>query len=201
MKLLLTSQGITNKKIAKAFLNSINKKTDKIYILMVTSSLENDDQYYVNEVKKELNNIGVAKIDIYRLNKNIATNELNKYDAVYICGGNTFYIYNQMQKYKLDKALINFVNNGGFYIGVSAGSIISGPDIEFAGWGKEADKNNIKLKNTKGLNLVDFVVFPHFKPNLQDELNNFNKKVDYKITPLTDNQAILIANNKKSLIK
>lgn len=58
--------------------------------------------------------------------------------------------------------LRSYVKSGGILIGVSAGSILTTPTIEIAGYGEDADENNVDLKDMKALGLVDFEFAPHW---------------------------------------
>ena len=54
-KLLLTSAGFLNSKIADKFLNLVNKPVSKIKIVFVpTAALTEEEKYYVRYSKKEL---------------------------------------------------------------------------------------------------------------------------------------------------
>jgi dipeptidase E len=121
---------------------------------------------------------------------------LKKFDIIYVCGGNTFAILNKLRETKLDQFIIEAVNNGTIYVGVSAGSIIAGPDIEIAGWGSEGDKNEINLKNLSGFNLANVGIFPHFHEELRSEVEEFKKKVSYEVIELTNGEAVLVKNNQ-----
>ena len=58
----------------------------------------------------------------------------------------------EIKENKWDKKLKNFK---GVIIGGSAGAIIFVKDVDLALYGKIKDKNIVKLKNTKGINLVN----------------------------------------------
>ena len=85
-------------------------------------------------------------------------------DAIHLSGGNTFRFLYWIVKRGLDKQLVEYVNSGGVLIGVSAGSIVMTPDIsESALCG---DENYIGLKDTKGLDLINFHYVPHASGNV-----------------------------------
>jgi peptidase E len=92
---------------------------------------------------------------------------------------------------KIDEFIKKTVKKGEtIYVGVSAGSIIAGPNIEIAGWGSEGDINEIGLVDLFGLGLTDFSVYPHFKDYLKQEVEEFKNEVNYLVFELTDNDAI-----------
>ncbi len=67
-----------------------------------------------------------------------------------------------------------------FYLVVSAGSIIVGPDIEVASLG---DPNDVNLDDLTGLKLVPYIITPHY-----------NKKEE------SDVEAVFIEDGKRVLI-
>ncbi len=202
-KLLLTSAGFQNPEVADEFLKMVNKPATKIKIILVpTASRTAEELKYVEKSKEELNDIGINQknIKILDLSRKISYEEVADFDAIYVCGGNTFYILQKIRETGFDKIIKQFMENGRVYVGVSAGSIIVGPDIEIAGWGSIGDKNDVGLKDLKGLSLIDIAVFPHYEPYLKKEVDAFKKKIDYAITALNDNQALLILNDEIKII-
>lgn len=204
VKLLLTSTGFSNKKFEAVFLKLINKPIRHTKVIFITAAAKTQEELkYVKESKKELLELGIKEenIKITDLKKPITANETEDYNVIYICGGNTFDLLAKIKNAKFDKIIHEFINKNKVYIGVSAGSIIAGPDILIAGWGSEGDKNNIGLKNLAGLNIIKETIFPHFREKLKEEVIEFKKKTKYEVITLTDNQALLITNNKKEIIE
>lgn len=80
-------------------------------------------------------------------------------NAVYVCGGNTFYLLEHMRKSGFSHLVPHFVDDGLLYIGSSAGAVVTAPDIGYAA-GLD-DPSKASLDDHAGLNLVDFAVLPH----------------------------------------
>lgn len=193
MKLFLTSTGLENKDIAVHFKNIFLPKEPKDLLFLVVSIQDSEqDAFYLEKTLNEIKNIGAISIDVFRLaNEKFITDK--NYDVVFVCGGNTFDYLDRIKKTKLDKFIVDFSKKENtIYVGVSAGSIIAGPNIEIAGWGSEGDKNNIKLLDLQGLGLTNFAVYPHYENRLKEELDEFKKKVNYPVIELKDNQAVII---------
>jgi len=93
-----------------------------------------------------------------------------------------------------------FYGEGKVYVGVSAGSNIAGPDIETCVTGI-GDENTVGMKNTVGLNVVDFVTIPHYEHKDEEEIKKWEEKVNYKLVRLTDDQAILVRGDKTRIIE
>lgn len=145
-------------------------------------------------------NYKVIEIDISKESKQDIIKKLNFVDSVFVAGGNTFYLLQQLKNKDVLQELKKFANNK-TYIGSSAGACIVCPSINYAQ--KLDDKSQAPLlKEYKAMNLVDFYVLPHYKSKekytkLADEIEKeYNNN---KFIKLSDNQAIVVdeANNYK----
>ena len=182
-KLLLTSAGFNNKKIEKKFLELVEIPKEKIKALFIpTAAISEDAKAMVNECKKDLLNAGVLEEHIitYDLDRAYTFQEICNFNAIYFCGGCTQHLLNKVNEANFNATLNRFLDNGGVYIGVSAGSIIAASNLE----------NN--------LGYINCYLDVH-KPTGSDcgKLNTNNcPKVS-----LTDNQAILILGDNISIIE
>ena len=199
-KLFLTSAGFINTKISQAFIGELYKPANKSKILIVAFAQDSKEESYVQQSKEELKKLGFKNIQIANMHHRIDISDRDKFDVIYVCGGNTFAILNKLRETNLDKFIKEQVNKNSIYVGVSAGSIIAGPYIEIAGWGSEGDNNEIGLKDLTGLNFTDIAVFPHFHDGLRNEIDEFRKKVNYRVIELTDDQAVFITQNQIKII-
>lgn len=198
MKLLLTSDGLSSKKIRGAFVGLLEKKVQENKILVVHTAKTPKHFTYLDEIGKVFSRSGILlpHITYLDIGKEMPRPSLSDYDAVYVCGGNTYFILDRIRKVGLADPIKRFVKSGGLYIGVSAGSIIAGKNIEIAGWGSEGDPNEIGLKDLKGLGLTDIAVYPHYKNRLNKEVADFRLSVNYPVETLKDGAALLIQNKK-----
>jgi len=195
MKLLLTSAGFLNKGVSDIFLQLLNKPVEQISIIFIpTASRTEEEIKYVNKSKQELVNLGIKNITTLNLDHKITADEIKNVDVIYICGGNTFYLLQKIRESCLDRLLLNY---DGLYVGVSAGSIVAGPNIEIASPG---DENDIGLSDLTGMKLVDFAVAPHYQMEDQAVIDELKNQVDYEIVTLTDNQAVLAENGARKII-
>jgi peptidase E len=195
MKLLLTSAGFSNKEIFNTFLKLIDKPMDQVRLVFIpTASRTKDELKYVNKSRQELVDFGIKNITTLNLDHKITNENLINIDVIYVCGGNTFYLLQKIRESGFDQILPNFK---GLYIGVSAGSIVVGPDIKVS---NPYDKNDTNLTNTAGLNIVDLAIAPHYQRKNKTIFEKLKKQVNYDIVGLTDNQAVLVNNGKKIII-
>jgi len=200
-KILLTSAGFLNPKIAKEFINILPKKIEDIKILVISYVQNDDEQYYVDKSKKELISLGFEKIQNLNLNEDFDIELLGDFEVIYICGGNTYLILDKLKKTCLFDFIKKQVEKGSVFVGVSAGSIIAGDNIEIAGWGSEGDKNEINLQDLAGFSFTDGAIFPHLREELKIEVEEFKNKANYRVIGLTDNQAFLVIDNKEKIIE
>lgn len=201
-KLLLTSAGFENPKIGKLFLELINKPANEIKIIFIpTAAITKEEKYYVGKCEKELLGVGIRNqnIKVLELEHEILYKDVENFDVIYVCGGNTFHLLDKVRNTGFDKIIKQFIEEGKIYVGVSAGSIIMGPNIQIAILG---DKDECGIKDFTGLNLTNIAVSPHTNTKEDvDRVNAFAEQIGYKILPLTDNQALLISDDKIKIIE
>lgn len=195
MKLLLTSAGFLNKEVSDTFLRLLNKPTRQIHLIFIpTASRTEHELKYVEASRQELADLGITNITTLNLDRKITADEINGADVIYVCGGNTFYLLQKIRESGLDQLLPSF---DGLYVGVSAGSIVVGPNIEVSGpW----DKNGVNLSDTTGMKIVNFAAIPHYQRKDQTVVEDLKNRADYEIMELTDNQAVLVENDEKKII-
>lgn len=199
-KLLLTSAGFLNKKVADAFLDLVTKKPSEMKIIFIpTASRTKEELFYVKESKKELLDLGIERENIKELSLDhkISHNEVEGYDVMYVCGGNMFYLLKKVRESGFDEIIKKFIDQSGVYLGVSAGSMLVSLDVSVAApW----DKNDVNLTDTRGLNIVNFCVSPHYVEDEKEIVENLRKKFDFEIKILTDHQAVLVRGDKVEVI-
>jgi dipeptidase E len=89
--------------------------------------------------------------------------DLSPFDAVYIGGGNTFWLRHQFRETGFDRPLLEYVAAGGIVYGTSAGAIIFGKDIAIAG--DIMDPDIVGLGDTSGYDLLrGHDVWCHYRP-------------------------------------
>ncbi len=189
MKILLSS----NKEIIKGYI----KENSTIGFIPTASELD-DDRWYMEKDREDLIKMkfNVIEIDISKLSKEDIIEKFNSVNAIFVAGGNCFYLLQQLKIKDVLQELIEFANNK-IYIGTSAGACITCPSIEYLE--ELDDKSQAPLLNDfKAMNLVDFYILPHYKSKekytkLADEIERQYK--DYKFIKLSNEQAIIIKND------
>ena len=196
MKILLSS----NKEIIRDYI----KENETLGFIPTASELD-DDRWYMEKDREDLIKMkfNVIEIDISKLSKEEIIEKFNSVNAIFISGGNCFYLLQQLKIKDVLQELIEFANNK-IYIGSSAGACITCPSIEYLE--KSDDKSQAPLLNNyKAMNLVDFYILPHYKSKekytkLADEIESEYK--NFKFIKLTNEQAIIVENdNSYKVIK
>ena len=188
MLILLSS----NKEIIKEYI----KQNSTIGVIPTASELD-DDRWYMEKDKEDLSRMSynVVNIDISKESKKGIIENFNNIDAIFIAGGNSFYLLQQLKIKDVLQELIDFANKK-IYVGSSAGSCIACPSIDYVE--KLDDKSQAPLlDNLNAMNLVDFYILPHYKSkekytNLADDIEKeYN---NYKFVKLSNEQAIVVEN-------
>ena len=170
----------------------------KIIAFIPTASLTESIRFYVKTGKKALEKVGmiVEEVEITQLPKEEISSILHKCDYIYITGGNTFFLLQELKRKGVDKIISEQVKSGKLYIGESAGAIIASPDTEYM---KNVNFDPIEkapeLEDYSSLGLVDFYTIPHygnfpFKKKGEKVIQLYNEKL--QLIPISNKQAIFI---------
>lgn len=181
--LILTSAGFDNKKIQNKFLELVNMPSEKIKVIFIpTAAITEKQKSIIPLCKNDLLNAGILDNNIvtYDLDRIISVEEICKFDAIYVCGGSTQHLLSKMVETEFNIPLDKFLDNGGVYIGVSAGSIALAKNSSNS-LGYLNCKLSVHEKEGAECGYLDTSACPNIK--------------------LTDNQAIIITGNQASIIE
>lgn len=170
----------------------------KIIAFIPTASLTESIRFYVKTGKKALEKVGmiVEEVEITQFSNEEISSILHKCDYIYITGGNTFFLLQELKRKGVDKIISEQVKSGKLYIGESAGAIIASPDTEYM---KNVNFDPIEkapeLEDYSSLGLVDFYTIPHygnfpFKKKGEKVIQLYNEKL--QLIPISNKQAIFI---------
>ncbi|MBL4937772.1 Type 1 glutamine amidotransferase-like domain-containing protein [Clostridium sp. YIM B02515] len=155
-KILLTSAGLSES-LKKLFFTQIMKKPQEIKIILVPSALTNNDGAREGLLLGifELENMGILPENIfvydlrYILSKNysrmhplnlnnipsifrlLSVDEMNEYDVLLFSGGNASVLLDEINRTGFNEVAIQAVDNGLFYLGVSAGSMVAAGNLPY----------------------------------------------------------------------
>ena len=175
-----------------------NPSSLKLIFITTPVEVEEGDLSWLDKDKKELTDCGfdISYYTITNKTKNEIKEEFDKYNVMYVSGGNPFYLLEKIQQTDSANLFRDFVKQGKIYIGTSAGSMIVGPDI-FPTYRSAKAEKAPNLRDYKGLGLVNFVIFPHwrvgdFADKYLPRLEHAFKNSKDPLIVLNDNQYIIV---------
>lgn len=171
----------------------------KTVTFIPTAALHEKMNFYVQSGKKALEKMGliVDELEISTAKQSEIIRKLQNNDFIYISGGNTFFLLQELQRVGADAIIIKQIKLGKIYIGESAGSIILSPNIEYV---KDMDdyKMATDLNTFHALNVIDFYPLPHknsfpFQKTVEKIISKYEET--FVLTPIANSQVILINDN------
>ena len=127
MKVLLTSAGLETEEIKKYFVELADADMASAKALFIPVAAVNADAITVlPKCMNDLLKCGIQdkNISVYDLHRGMDTEELQQYDIVYLCGGDTGYLLHRINETGFNKTLLEYIDADGVVLGVSAGSLI-----------------------------------------------------------------------------
>lgn len=202
MKLFLTSAGLP-KETREYFIKLLDKDPKKVTVAFIpTAAYPEVDKWFVKATTDEIEKLGMSweEVELKNEDEDALLKKLKKFDVIYINGGNTFYLLDWVKKSGFNQIIRQLLEEGRIYVGVSAGSIIAGPNIEVSGWDATWDKNVVGLEDLTGLNLVPFAISPHFTEAERRVLEEKSKEISYPVWAITDKQAVLVVDDEVEIV-
>lgn len=190
---LLTSAGFEHmdgsvkENIRRRFLEMLGKPAREARVLFIpTAAISEEAVEMVGKCRDELLNAGIApeNIIVYHMDST-PDSEILKFDVIYFTGGDTGYLLRRIRETRFDTIIKRMVYSNKVYVGVSAGSLVTTPNI-----GGPFDGE------TAGLSLIHAylsVHCPEGEPPRDD--------LPLPHIPLTDNQALAVSWSGYELIE
>ncbi|EDO0828964.1 peptidase [Listeria monocytogenes] len=175
----------------------------KTVTFIPTASQVEEVVFYVEAGKKALEDLGliVEELDVATETIEEITATLKKNDFIYVTGGNTFFLLQELKRSGADKLILEEIAKGKLYIGESAGAVITSPNISYI-QSMDSVKKATNLTNYDALNLVDFSILPHynnapFKEVTQKIVANYAGKPTMR--PISNQEAIFVRDKEVSI--
>lgn len=158
--MLILSGGGSNGEPEQLFLKSVNRNKKVLYIPVAwedeTYSYHSCYQWFINTFP-ELTNCVIMWSE---LNGKVIDESIG---AIFIGGGNTFKLMQEIKCCNFDIQLLRFLENGGMVYGGSAGAIVFGNTIHTA---DHDDVNSVCLTDFTGMNMLKGKdIWCHYKPS------------------------------------
>ena len=202
IKLFLSSSFVDVSEFLEPFLGE--KLTHKTITFIPAASVPEEYKAYVENDREAFKKLGliIEELDISNTPTDQIENIIRKNDYIYVSGGNTFYLLQELKFSGADKIIFEEIKKGKPYIGASAGSIITSKTIKYVE--KMDDKAKAKkLTNYNALNLVDFYTLPHhtnepFKKSVEEIIFDYKDKL--QLLPISNTEVIQVSGEEVKIV-
>lgn len=196
--------------VAEMIMNDIEKQLGKtaaeIHVSYITTAGNlhpSDKRTWIDEGREILQKRGwqVFDYDIAGKSEMEVAAELDGKDAVFVQGGNSFYLLEQIQNCNFSKIIRKVLAKGVPYIGESAGAIVCSNNIRNQQYMSDDPLLNKTMADFTGLELINFLIKPHwnrdgekrekFSKFLRETPNEFYG-ISQPIICLNDNQLVRV---------
>jgi len=176
-----------------------------VAFINTAAEVEEGDHWWVRAEKDKLISVGfkIDEFSITGMTKEDIEAKLADKQVIYFCGGNTFYLLDQVIKSNCGEIIKRKVNEGVIYIGSSAGSMIAGLRIDLVS--EIDDRSKAPDLKSTGLGIVDIAILPHWGSDtfregyLSDIESMYTEGV--KILPLTNFQYLWVKDGKMEIVQ
>ncbi len=127
---------------------------------------------------------------------------LDEYQAIYLSGGNTFFLLRHLKQTGLFDMIKDRVIDGSLiYMGSSAGSVVATPDI---GYAAALDDPSLGDGQNIGFGFVPYSILPHmdhetFGPKVMEQLASWREE-NGEVRPMSDGQVIILRNGGEIMV-
>lgn len=165
VKLLLTSEGITNQSITNALLELLGKPFHKSRAVHVPTAANGEpgDKSWVETQINGLRGLGFLSVDVVDISNKPKDGWLPAFqraDLISFGGGSTKYLLEWLGKSGVTKELPGLLKTR-VYMGISAGSMVAAKTISLTHENLFYYDKTHHLGETKGLGFIDFEIRPH----------------------------------------
>ena len=173
MKVFLCGGGADSQTVeANKRLNEvINHSKPCLYIPLAMEQELYDSCY--EWITGELETVEIPSIEMVRRADELSTKNLNDYSFLFIGGGNTFKLLNDLKICGAFEKIEEYLDNGGVAFGSSAGAIIFGKDLEAC---RLDDANDVKLSDINGFDILKGISILCHYTNRTAEKNEQSKE-------------------------
>lgn len=194
-KLFLSSyfSGVAN--LFPAFTD--NTCSSKKVVFIPTASIHEKVTFYVGADKKTLEKLGMTidELDVSSASHDEIAAKISSADYVFVEGGNTFFLLQELKRSGADKLITDHINQGKLYIGASAGSMVVSKNIEYAKYMDKPDVAPDLNGDFSALSIVNFCIVPHytdfpFKKAAAKIVREYSDKLNLR--PISNNQAVIV---------
>ena len=162
-----------------------------------TAAIAEEIEGMAEEETRMLEDLGltVDELEVSTASRETVREKLMKNDMIFVGGGNTFFLLQELKRSGADQIIAQEVEKGKFYIGESAGAIAACPDIGYSAVMDVPDKAP-GLTDYTGMGLV--LGHPEMGPGAEMIIEKYSSELDLK--GINDYQAILVEGDRVSIL-
>lgn len=158
--------------------------------------------FYGDKMKLKLMGFQMKDVDLKNKTQEQLESELSGMDAIFVSGGNTYYLLDKVMKSGFDRVVKGLVEKGTVYIGSSAGSALACPTIEHID--DFDDKSIVTLDTYEGLHLTDTLLLPHYgEAKYEQKFATIVKKWSgkgHELLLLRNSEVLVVTDDKEEVL-
>lgn len=201
MKIIMTGGG-DSEHFAAIDQHFMNMLDDDPYLLFIPLAGDPDTfSEGLTRIQETFSTIHFEKIEMCLDLSDLDWERLKNFDAVYIDGGNTFTLMEEIRNTHFYELIHRFLHHGGVVNGDSAGAIILGSHLETAHFGATPDENETDVISYQGLNLLGaWAVHCHYENEEAEEVREFVREYGFPVMALHEETAVAIDSEQLRVI-
>lgn len=200
MKLLLTSSGLSKRDIGTALQSMFDTSPSdvKVGFIPTAANVEPYNKDWLISQFGQLQRYGFYQIDIVDIAADGVDwrTRLDACDMLWLSGGNTFYLLDQVRRTGFDEWLKENIDSK-VYVGGSASTILVTPTIKIA---DSVDENVVGLSDLTGIGLVDFEINVHCNAAMIEATKEYADAAGHAVYALDDLSAIKVIDGSVEVI-
>lgn len=177
---------------------------EKIVTFIPTASIPESYTEYVGLGREALEKLGlrVETLDVSEASAGEIEVSLSRGDIIYISGGDTFYLLQELKRKGAEKLIKRELERGKPYIGESAGAMILAPSIKYVQLMNEIQVAP-ELNSFAALGLISKYPLPHYQcfPFVEigeTVISTFGGQLS--LVPITNHQAIIVRGGEFTIV-
>lgn len=197
-KLFLTSYFAGTAQLFEQYF--ISAEFEKKVVFIPTAANVDEYKKHLAKAQDKLAELGFAVeiLDVATAPEAEAREKIAQTNYLYIAGGNTFYLLQELKRKNLLDLIARRVGEGMIYIGESAGGMITAPDVAYV-QPMDPVEMGPELASYEALHLVDFHLLPHageypFAEAVEEIINAYGDKCN--LLAINNKQAIIVNGNE-----
>ncbi|TMU87587.1 peptidase E [Bacillus sp. BHET2] len=178
--------------IDKQFAAEVNKGKPILYVPVAMDQEHISYEACYEWIKDVFSPFGIKDISMWTELSGKTIEDLLEYSAVYIGGGNTFRLMNDLLRSNFYSLVKMYMNEGGIVYGGSAGAIIMGTSILTC---THMDVNLVRLESYCGLSMVyDYSIWCHYEEGNDSMIHTFIENNRRPVIALPEETGVKVKN-------